>query len=274
MNYGVYGNGQEGNGDHTGRFPEQTVNYISCHDNWTVADQFYQTLLSRSVSPYDPNDITEGILRASLQAHAITMTSNSAAFILGGEEFLRTKTIPEELHDQITDATSYKEFYGNWVSHNSYNSPLAVNTFKWGNKKQVTFSGIKDGSDFSQTITNEEFNYCDAFASVVKLHSKLNFKHGENVGRVEDFMGDISWRWWSRNGQTDLSNCIAIRTNDALIFAAVGPINIGAADEYLGCNPADIGENYFDYGASEWKDDNKHLFPKNYNFIQVVKNLG
>ena len=275
MNYGVIGNGEPNNGDHTGCYPEQTVNYVSCHDNWTVADQMFQTLLSRSddSSSYayvDPNEVTSAIIRASIQAHAITMSSNCAAFILGGEEFLRTKTIPTELHDKITDATSYKEFYGNWVSHNSYNSPLAVNSFKWGNKKSVTFSGIKGNDKFSQTITNAEYNYCDAFKGLIAIHNNMNFKQAtKDVKKVEDFTGDLKTRWWSRYKQEDLSNCIAIRNNDVLVFAAVGPIDMSSDTEYLGCDPAEIKSTHFEYGASEWKET-YHLFPKNYNFIQVV----
>ncbi len=276
MNYGVFGNGQPNNGDATGRFPEQTVNYVSCHDNWTVADQLFQTMLSRSVDPIAPANIAEGILRASIQAHALTFASNGVAFILGGEELMRSKLIKSadgtvDYTAQVADKDSYRSMYGNLISHNSYNSPLAANAFKWDNKKQVTFKGEKDGSAFSSTIANAEFNYCDVFKSIVALHSKSILKRGTNVDKVEDFMGSIGTRWWSREGQTDLSNCVAIRMNKTVIFVAVGPINIGADNEFLGCDPnelVDPNDPKFGYGYSEWKDT-YHLFPKNYNFIQV-----
>ena len=170
--------------------------------------------------------------------------------------------------DQITDMTSYVDMYGNHVSHNSYNSPLEVNTFKWDQKKEVTVTG-NNGSAFSSTITNAEYNYCDAFAGLIKMHSQIDILTCDHsISKVEDFMGEIGHRWWSRDGQTDLSNCIAIRVNKTLIFCAVGPINIGADDEYLGCDPTEIAGNRFNYGASEWKDT-YHLFPKDLNFIQV-----
>ena len=98
----------------------------------------------------------------------------------------------------------------------------------------------------------------------------MNFKQAtKDVKKVEDFTGDLKTRWWSREGQTDLSNCIAIRNDDVIVFAAVGPINMSSDTEYLGCDPNEIKSIHFEYGASEWKDTS-HLFPKNYNFIQVV----
>lgn len=276
MNLGVQGNGQQGNGDNTGRFPEQTVNYVSCHDNWTLRDQLFQTLLSRPVSPIATDRIAEAILRASIQAHALTFASNGVAFILGGEEFLRTKTVKDsagtyDYTEQVNDKDSYRDMYGNVISHNSYNSPLAVNAFKWNQKKSVTVVG-NNGTAFSNTITNDEFHYCETFRGLIKMHNDITLKHGTNVSRVEDFMGELSTRWWSRDGQTDLSNCIAIRVENRLIFVGVGPLNLGADNEYLGCDPTEVGTPYFEYGSSHWADT-YHLFPENLNFIQVNRTV-
>ena len=161
--------------------------------------------------------------------------------------------------------------YGNYVSHNSYNSPFEVNTFKWDNKKSITVTGEKDGTEFSSTITNAEFNYCDSFASLIKMHKGIEkVRSTSSTKTIYDVMGDLGSRWWSRNGQDDLSNCIAIRMNKTLIFAAVGPISIGADNEYLGCNPDELDTALFEYGAKEWKDT-YHLFPKDYNMILVSK---
>ena len=51
-------------------------------------DQLFNTMPKRDDS--HPASL-ESILRGSLQAHALVMASTSAAFILGGEELLRTK---------------------------------------------------------------------------------------------------------------------------------------------------------------------------------------
>ena len=203
------------NGDITGYYPEQTVNYVSCHDNWTVRDQLYNTLGS------GPADI-DNILHASIQAHALVMASNSAAFILGGEEILRTKEYVGIDPDSISGVTadSWTELHGHKISHNSYNAPLSVNSFKWGNKIKVTLD--------DKTITNAESKYVEQFAKMIKAHKGLLKKPGENNG-YNAFVSKTSadndvWnRYWSENG--NFSNCIGFQANEAFVYLCSGNIN-------------------------------------------------
>ncbi|MBO7613944.1 MAG: hypothetical protein J6S81_09065, partial [Treponema sp.] len=104
------------NGEITGYYPEQTVNYVSCHDNWTVRDQLFNTM-PKSADGTRPATL-ESILRASLQAHALVMAGNSAAFILGGEELLRTKEYKGINPDDYPGITkdSYTEMWGHKIS--------------------------------------------------------------------------------------------------------------------------------------------------------------
>ena len=242
FNLGVNGNGEQGNSDNTGRYPEQTVNYVSCHDNWTLRDHLYQTMLSNR--DFAGSDIGPIVMRASIQAHALTFASNGVAFILGGEELFRTKTVAGkdnegntiDYKDQVADKDSYREMYGNTISHNSYNSPLAVNSFKWDNKKSVTFYGNKNGSNFSSTITNAKFNYVDAFQKIIEMHSHdtidststpRNFKRGEaNKAKIEDYGFPWGNYWWSKDNQnkSNASNCVVINLyNDRHVMVFVGP---------------------------------------------------
>ena len=279
MNLGVHGNGEVGNNDNTGCFPEQTVNYVSCHDNWTVRDQLFQTLLSRSVTPIGTDAIAETMMRASIQAHALTFASNGVAFILGGEEFLRTKTIPNDLIDEITDKSSYVPMYGNYVSHNSYNSPLSVNTFKWDQKKEITVSG-NNGSDFSDTITNAEFNYCDTFKGLVNLHNQITKKKGIDVHRVEDFFKSYfttatsdeevwSWIWWAKDGQNleNASNCVAINVFGNTVYSFIGP-GLGDSGNYL--KDGDRANAIFNYGDFN-KENTDEFHPTHWNSVKVFK---
>ena len=137
-----------------GANPTQTVNYASCHDNWTLFDQFYATLGDGTNAPS-----LSTVCDASLAATSMIMVSNAASFILGGEELFRTKTIDPSLLSEVAPST-YEEVYGKKISHNSYNAPLAVNAFKWGNKKSI------DGTDTSA--------YCAKFAEVIKLHATMD----------------------------------------------------------------------------------------------------
>ncbi|MBR7178760.1 MAG: type I pullulanase [Oscillospiraceae bacterium] len=101
--------------------PLQTVNYASCHDNYTLFDNFtvdvvdmngqalsYETAEAAAVQAYKYNKM----------AAAYYITAQGVPFIHAGEEMLRSK--PTE------DAE------GNFVfDHNSYSSGDGVNSFKW-----------------------------------------------------------------------------------------------------------------------------------------------
>lgn len=85
-----------------GANPTQTVNYASCHDNYTLYDQLRYNLGDENQrdSKYHkiPNANSEpnvwDVINASVSCHAAVMMSNGPALMLGGEELYRTKVIP------------------------------------------------------------------------------------------------------------------------------------------------------------------------------------
>lgn len=101
-------------GYHTGKGgnPNQMIAYASCHDNYTVWDQLRYCLATNGYSmsdemgtgysyeqPLRPNangepDIGE-LVAGTIMAHGIVMASNGVAFMQGGEEIYRTKTISD-----------------------------------------------------------------------------------------------------------------------------------------------------------------------------------
>ncbi len=91
--------------------PEETINYVSSHDNLTLWDK-----LNKSNGHEDE----ETRIRMDHLAQAIIFTSQGIAFMLGGEELLRTKL-------------------GN---HNSYNAGDEVNQIKWERKTRY-FTSFK-----------------------------------------------------------------------------------------------------------------------------------
>lgn len=111
--------------------PNNIVNYASCHDNFTLFDQF---MASASSTTQAMNQVT--------QALSIVLTSQGVAFIEGGSEIGRTK--------------------GN--NHNSYNAGDKTNAVDWS--KKITylsqFNAIKGlvavrkaHSAFRQTTYNQ-----------------------------------------------------------------------------------------------------------------------
>ena len=168
-------------GIHTdkGGNPTQTINYMSCHDNYTLWDQLSYTLAPgyKNKIPTGDADVLDTV-RASLSCHAAVMMSNGVAFMQGGEELYRTKSYsPEEL-ERLTEGgeNAIVRPYPTWpswdeaakdpvtgnpivplatddvimangrvISHNSYKSSDELNSFKWYRK---AFIGDTDVSEY------------------------------------------------------------------------------------------------------------------------------
>lgn len=98
--------------------PTQTVNYASCHDNYTLKDKL-------NVSRPDASE--EDRIKMNNLAAAFYLTSEGIPLIHAGEELLRTKV------DQ-----------NGTVIHNSYNSPDYVNSIKWADLDSEAVREVRD----------------------------------------------------------------------------------------------------------------------------------
>ena len=165
-------------GIHRGKsnYARQTVNYASCHDNWTLRDQLYNTMNDGAPAG------AEALIKAVIVAEAVVFASNACAFMQGGEELYRTKEIPDDILDECLPNT-YEEMHGHNISHNSYNSPMEVNSFKWGNKVQVTVDG--------KTVKNSDLHYNEAFKDMIKLHNEIP-KYSLANNKTDNFPSGIT----------------------------------------------------------------------------------
>lgn len=80
--------------------PAQTINYVECHDNFTLFDKLRISL---------NNAGSERVLAAEKMAAALVFLSSGIAFFQAGQEFFRSKNFSE----------------------NSYNLPDEINSVKW-----------------------------------------------------------------------------------------------------------------------------------------------
>ena len=116
--------------------PRQTVNYASCHDNFTLYDQ-----LSWGLGTNPSTETTSGapstgkIMNAVAATERAVALSNGVAFVLGGDELLRTKV--EDNPAASRENEDYVKMYGTYISHNSYKSSIKCNAFKWDRKDKV-----------------------------------------------------------------------------------------------------------------------------------------
>ena len=91
--------------------PTQTINYASCHDNYTLYDKLVASASGASA---------EDLVKMNNLTAAIYMTAQGVPFIHAGEEMLRTKN----------------------GDHNSYSSSDEVNSIKWDTLNDEEYQNV------------------------------------------------------------------------------------------------------------------------------------
>ena len=98
--------------------PEQTVNYVSCHDNMALFDRLTQS------APYAEDG---ELVSMNKLAAAMCLLSQGMPLMQAGEELLRSKPLPDGTFDA-----------------NSYRSPNSVNSIKWGCLDKKLYRDVRD----------------------------------------------------------------------------------------------------------------------------------
>jgi pullulanase len=168
-------NGLQGKTGTSGKLfdPDKTVNYVTCHDNWTLNDRFLESKL-----PYD-HDL---YVKMNVLANALVFTSQGTSFMLAGEEMLRTKVVynedgtPKEAMDEDGNPLGRPE-----VSGNSYNASYKTNQidYQWkvdhpemmaNYKKLIEFKQITKGLHYGK----EHFNSVELLDGKGVIHISFN----------------------------------------------------------------------------------------------------
>ncbi len=98
--------GVRGSIDDFASSPQETINYVECHDNHTLWDRLL-------ISTIDNAGVTDGDRRAMDKlAAVVVLTAQGIPFIHSGQEFLRTKG----------------------ADHNTYDKPDSTNMIRWAQK--------------------------------------------------------------------------------------------------------------------------------------------
>ena len=98
--------------------PSQVVNYVSCHDGYSLYDRLYLSTRERT---------EEERIRMNNLAAAIVMTSQGTPFFQAGEEMLRSKPLGDDTFD-----------------HNSYKSSDSINSIKWDTLADPVYQDVVD----------------------------------------------------------------------------------------------------------------------------------
>ncbi len=83
--------------------PDRTVNYVTCHDNYTLLDRFEALDKASAQIAYT----SEQKERMNVLANAITFTSQGVSFMQEGEEFLRSKGGESNSYGGQSDGRDY-----------------------------------------------------------------------------------------------------------------------------------------------------------------------
>ena len=167
-------------GDSFNMNPNQTVNYLACHDNYTLYDQINYLFYGHDKTFGDGTH--EYVMQAAVALTGLSLMGQGIGFIHGGDEFFRQKVMysDDELFPVLKE--SYKHATNGvdnwiegdgieinkdaWLVRNSYKYGDNVNGFKWDRKADATvnkyYQSIKDmvhlraeemGNTLGQTIS-------------------------------------------------------------------------------------------------------------------------
>ncbi len=98
--------------------PTKTINYVTAHDNNTLHDKLYLTLVE--------DDRLDLIPALQKQANAIVLTSQGVAFLHAGDELMRSKPLVGS----------------DGFDHNSYESPDETNQIRWDSLADETVQNV------------------------------------------------------------------------------------------------------------------------------------
>ena len=198
----------------------QQVNYVTCHDNLSLADKLRKCGISEA-----------DLGNASVLANGLVLTSEGITFMHGGAELLRSKPI-------------YKN--GIWTgeySHNSYNLPDISNSLKWENKViyAAAYDAYKDLVHISVTqsafhISNDsvsQANYKIIQQSketiVVEVTTPSNMKDADDWNKITIIYSSAAGynTSYSLNGTWNVA-CVSGTSNVVEGTTATGTVTAGA----------------------------------------------
>ncbi|WP_372773747.1 type I pullulanase [Mangrovibacterium sp.] len=152
-----------GSGFAWARHPWQTVNYASCHDNFTLFDKL-------SIS--QPGLELEQIKKMQKLAAALVITSQGIPFFCGGTEFCRSKN----------------------GHHNSYNSPDTINQLDWSRKKKFedVFRYFCDLIALRKAVPGMRMENSDLIRNHLKFST--DYHMGVVSYQIQNFPGEARWK--------------------------------------------------------------------------------
>ena len=138
--------------------PTKTINYVTAHDNNTLHDKLYLSLVETNRLDLIP--------ALQKQANAIVLTSQGIAFLHAGDELLRSKP--------LIDREGF--------DHNSYQSPDATNQIRWDLMTDSTTQNVYNYYKGLIALRNAHPSFRMALAD--EVNESLSFIYTDIAGMI------------------------------------------------------------------------------------------
>ena len=163
--------------------PRQTVNYLACHDNYTLYDQINYQFEYFGDKNYQKAD-NEWAMKACVDLTAFSLFGQGIGFIHGGDEFFRQKLMHADdenlkamqesyhigsyYHEDTGVTDTWQEGDGvplnaaktEWLVRNSYKYGDAVNAFQWDKLADATVAKYYAKIKEAVALRNAEIGNC------------------------------------------------------------------------------------------------------------------
>ena len=146
--------------------PEQVINYVSCHDNFTLYDQLAPTIGTRNLN------------NAYSQAESVILTAQGVAFMQEGEDFMRTK--------EYTGEDGKKHYSGN-----SYNVGDNINNMDY----ELKITNKDMFNKFKEMIQLRKDNAELSLPSRARINEVLYARKNDD-GSIKDYVVCESGNLW------------------------------------------------------------------------------
>ena len=184
--------------------PAQTVNYASCHDNMALFDRMVQS---------NPQASRREHIAMNCLAAAVVLLSQGIPFFQAGEEFLRSKPLPDGSFD-----------------HNSYRSGDGVNSLKWQCLEEAEYRQV--------------FQYYKGLIALRKRHSVLRLQTREAVEQAVSCLEACDGvAAFHLRGETELVVVFNPGREQTAVPLPEGKWEIAVSGMHAGTEPLAVAEN-------------------------------
>lgn len=135
--------------------PDKTVNYVTCHDNYTLYDRFLAT------GKFTKDDDAE-LVKMNCLANSVVLLSQGTSFFLAGEEFLRTKQGNENSYNASYEVNEldyslkvkHLDLFKNYQELVSLKKSLSCLHMDKANAQQISVKVSDNGGLISYTLND------------------------------------------------------------------------------------------------------------------------